>query len=203
MFDEDMEQIQACDLNQAAMETEFETFSELMTEKESLLDEDLDKLDVRDTKRQSLESEFEAYSMVLEERNSYLSEEMVRQKLHARTLEMTSHFEPFTELMEGEEILLRDSLEKLDLNTKTELVSDATPAGKVSVTLELAAEHEGPRSSSVDDISHQLLGPATEVRSKESLVLSEGSELNLSGLDILQIDSGITETGATRTSLMG
>lgn len=140
------------------METDFETFSELMTEKESLLDEDLDKLDVRDTKRQSLESEFEAYSMVLEERKSYLSEEMVRQEVHARTLEMTSHFEPFTELMEGEKTLLRESLEKLDFNTKGELVSNG-------------------------DHLHVIPTPSSG--------------------DILQEDSGTTETGATETFSMG
>lgn len=115
------------------METEFETFSELMTEKESLLDEDLDKLDVRDSTRQSLESEFEAYSMAMEGKKSYLTEEMVRQNVHAKTLEMASHFEPFTELMEGEETLLRESLERLDSNTKTEVVSNGS--------LELVSEH--------------------------------------------------------------
>jgi hypothetical protein len=62
LFDEDMEQIQVCDVKQATMETEFETFSELMREKESLLDKDLDKLDLG-TKSQSLESKFEAYSV--------------------------------------------------------------------------------------------------------------------------------------------
>lgn len=122
LFDEDIEQIQVCDVKQAAMETEFETFSELMAEKESLLDEDIDKLDVC-SKRQSLESEFEAYAGILEERKSYDSEEMVRQKVSAKTLEIASHFEPFNELMEGEEKLLRESLEQQDLNGETELQS--------------------------------------------------------------------------------
>jgi len=233
LFDEDIEQIQVCDVKQAAMETEFETFSELMTEKESLLDEDLDKLDVRDTKRQSLESEFEAYSMVLEERKSYLNEETVCQKAHARTLEMTSHFEPFTELMEGEETLLRESLEKLEFSTKTEFVSSGdhlhvipTPISKVSTSLDSppvnqqsesfpvqsvvgvgsskrVSEHQGPRSSILEDISHQVVGPTTEVKIKESLVLSEGSELNLSGLDILQVYSSFTDTGASQTFSRG
>ncbi|XP_024367557.1 kinesin-like protein KIN-12D isoform X3 [Physcomitrium patens] len=111
LFDEDIEQISVCNVKQAAMETEFETFSELMRAKASLLDEDLEKLDVC-TKRQSLESEFEAYSGALEEKKAYLSEEFVRQRVAAKTLEMAAHFEPFTELMEGEENLLRESLEQ-------------------------------------------------------------------------------------------
>ncbi|KAG0577882.1 hypothetical protein KC19_5G188700 [Ceratodon purpureus] len=122
LFDEDIEQIQVCDVKQAAMETEFETFSELMIQKESLLDEDLDKLDVC-SKRQSLESEFEAYSGILEERKSHVSEEFVHQRVSAKTLEIASNFEPFTELMEGEEKLLRDSMEQPDVKTNTDLLS--------------------------------------------------------------------------------
>ena len=187
------------------METDFETFSELMTEKESLLDEDLDNLDVC-TKRQSLESEFEAYSVVLEERKSHKSEEMVHQKVLAKTLEMASHFEPFTELMEGEEALLRESLEQRNLDSKTELASSGNHLGvrpipelETSAILDSLPANRIPSTSILEDISHQLVGLITEARTKESSSLSESSELNLSGLDIL----GTTEAGARETFSRG
>lgn len=173
------------------METEFETFAELMTEKESLLDEDLDKLDVRDSRRQSLESEFEAYSKVLEDRTSYITEEMVCQKVHARTLEMTAHFEPFTELMEGEETLLRESLEKLASDTKSELEANGDhlhvvpkPASDVPVSL---VQSDVVIGSSKVALEHDLLLEDDQLMELTATrKLSEGSELNLSGLDILQ-----------------
>jgi hypothetical protein len=235
LFDEDMEQIQVCDVKQATMETEFETFSELMREKESLLDEDLDKLDVC-TKSQSLESEFEAYSVVLEERKSHISEEMAHQKVLPTTLEMASRFEPFTELMEEEETLLQKILEELNLDTKTEPASngdhldmelspkletsailDSSPANETSLvnavpeeaeltgsfvsqvspllletleagsdTSEVVNEGERPSSSILEDMSHPLVELSNEATTEESLTLSKSSELNLSGLDILE-----------------
>ena len=246
-----MEQIQVCDVKQAAMETEFETFSELMREKESLLDEDLDKLDVC-TKRQSLESEFEAYSVVLEERKSHISEEMVHQKVLATTLEMASRFEPFTELMEGEETLLQKSLEQLNLDTKTEPASTGdhldmelspkletlaildSPANNTSLvngvpeeaeltglsvsqvsplllealeagsdTSEVVNEGETPSSSILEDISHQPVELSNEATTEESLTLSESSELNLSGLDILEGHVGTAIARASETFSMG
>jgi predicted transcriptional regulator YdeE len=235
LFDKDMEQIQICDVKQATMETEFETFSELMREKESLLDEDLDKLDVC-TKSQNLESKFEAYSVVLEERKSHISEEMAHQKVLATTLEMASRFEPFTELMEGEETLLQKSSEELNLDTKTEPASngdhldmelspkletsailDSSPANETflvnvvpeeaeltgsfvsqvspllletleagSDTSEVVNEGERPSSSILEDMSHPLVELSNEATTEESLTLSKSSELNLSGLDILE-----------------
>lgn len=191
-------------MKQAAAETEFETFAELMTEKESLLDEDLDKLDVKDSRRQSLESEFEAYSKVLEERTSYITEEMVCQKVHARTLEMTAHFEPFTELMEGEETLLRESLEKLASDTKSELEANGDhlhvvpkPASDVPVSLDsspvgdqfdtVLVQSDVVLGSSKLALEHDLLLEDDELMDLTATrKLSEGSELNLSGLDILQ-----------------
>lgn len=115
LFDEDIEQLSVFDVKQAAMETEFETFSELMRAKESLLDEDLEKIDVS-TKRQSLETEFEAYSGILDKNKSCFSEKFIDRDVSAETLEMASRTELFTELMEGEEKLLRDSLEQLNIN---------------------------------------------------------------------------------------
>jgi predicted transcriptional regulator YdeE len=222
-----MEQIQVCDVKQAAMETEFETFSELMREKESLLDEDLDKLDVC-TKRQSLESEFEAYSVVLEERKSHISEEMVHQKVLATTLEMASRFEPFTELMEGEETLLQKSLEQLNLDTKTEPANNTSLVNGVpeeaeltglsvsqvspllletleagSDTSEVVNEGETPSSSILEDISHQPVELSNEATTEESLTLSESSELNLSGLDILEGHVGTAIARASETFSMG
>ncbi|XP_024376033.1 kinesin-like protein KIN-12D isoform X3 [Physcomitrium patens] len=258
LFDEDIEQLSVCDEKQAAMETEFETFSELMVQKESLLDEDLDKLDVC-TKRQSLESEFETYAVVMEERSSYLSEEAVRQKVHAKTLEMASHFEPFTELMEGEELLLRESLEQLNIGTKTvagletdnlgvvasrdnldirldlkpeistsveslpavvEADSSCVVALSTQAKLEMSSnpfeteragpknpestsEQETSRNSSSEDVSHRCVEFVTKTATVESMELSEGRELNLSALDILQEDldairAGVTENASVR-----
>lgn len=47
------------------------------------------------------------------------------------------------------------------------------------------------------------MGPTSEASTGELLVLSEGCELSLSGLDILQVDSGTTATGASEPFSMG
>jgi hypothetical protein len=173
LFDEDIEQIQVCDVKQAAMETEFETFSELMTEKESLLDEDIDKLDVC-SKRQSLESEFEAYSGILEERKSFVSEEFVHQRVAAKTLEIASHFEPFSELMEGEEKLLRESMEQLEFATKTDLISKIEISSVQPVAIR-DQEDEKPITEPEAALIPEVAQPANE--DSEAPPMIDGSQV--------------------------
>jgi hypothetical protein len=151
-------------------------------------------------------------------------------------LEMASHFELFTELMEGEETLLPKSLEELNLDTKTEPASngdhldmelspkletsailDSSPANETSLvnavpkeaeliglsvsqvspllletleassdTSEVVNKGERPNNSILEDMLHPLVELSNEATTKESLMLSKSSELNLSGLDILE-----------------
>jgi hypothetical protein len=85
-------------------------------------------------------------------------------------LEMASHFELFTELMEGEETLLPKSLEELNLDTKTEPASNGD-----HLDMELSPKLE---TSAILDSS-----PANET----SLVNAVPEEAELTGSSVSQV----------------
>lgn len=92
------------------MEIEFEMFLELMRVKELFLDEDFEKIDVF-IKCQSLEIEFEVYLGIFDKNKFCFFEKFIDCDVFVEILEMVFCIELFIEFMEGEEKLLRDSLE--------------------------------------------------------------------------------------------
>lgn len=170
------------------METEFETFSELMTQKESLLDEGFDNLEVS-TRRQSLESEYEAYAeLVAERRASAVDEDLVHQQRCAKIKEMASSFDPYTELMEGESELLTAESLKEQTDQSPVLNPETAPNDLVIAVLKDIPLDEPEMANDLIPVLKDIVVPSKEPQSPSDDLLPVLKDISLNNdMDLVEI----------------